>query len=462
MEPERSFQCDDARETAPLDGDPAAPAPGPELRTGDVVDGKYRLGVVLGTGGMGIVFEAAHLVLGETVAIKVLSPAGAYNGERLRREARIGLRITTEHVARPMDVGTLPTGAPYVVMERLVGQDLGQVLRQEGRLPIADAVDYVLQACVAIAEAHALGVVHRDLKPSNLFLTRRADGTPLVKVLDFGIAKTRALTNEAGVPLESLTLSTSILGSPKYMAPEQVRGAREADPRVDVWALAVILHELVAGEPPFSGNGPASVLAAIAADPPPRLGSVAPSVPSALEAAILRCLEKDPARRTPNVYAFARAIAPFGPPRSREAVERIAGIRRTHGSDDEGGDEGAVRARWKGRAAVMVGLALGVGGVAALALASRRASTSEPVSMHATAEQAPPARPAEAPTATPSMAPPASEATAPAPTAVATSPSATPPKAAPNTTAPRRRVDARPAAARKEGDDVEAATAERH
>jgi serine/threonine-protein kinase len=177
-----------------------------------------------------------------------------------------------------------------------------------------------------MAEAHALGVVHRDLKPHNLFLTHRADGSPLVKVLDFGIAKAGALTSGGGEPLQSLTLSTSILGSPQYMAPEQVRGAKNVDHRVDVWALGVIWYELVAGVPPFSGNGPSAVLAAIAADPPARLRAIRPGISAAIEAAIERCLEKDPARRTPDVGVLAAALAPFAPPRSKVALERIAGI----------------------------------------------------------------------------------------------------------------------------------------
>jgi serine/threonine-protein kinase len=464
---EATFQCDDdARETAPLDDD--ADGPGHkdrELRTGDVVGDKFRLGAVLGTGGMGVVFEASHLALGERVAIKVLSASAGFGGERLRREARIGLRIKTEHVARVMDVGALPSGAPYLVMERLVGQNLAELLREERRLPVGEAVDFVLQACVALAEAHALGVVHRDLKPSNLFLTRAADGSPLIKVLDFGIAKTRVLTDETGAPLESLTISTSILGSPQYMAPEQVRGARDVDAQADVWALGVILHELLAGQPPFSGNGPAAVLAAIAADPAPRLGTVVQGVPSGLEAVVARCLEKDLARRTQDVHAFAEALAPYALPRSRPALERIAALSRTPVPKRR---VEVPQPSWRARGLMRplailtaVGAATGI----AIGVRARRTQSDEaarverPASVSPGAASVVPEATAEAPVTALPVTSPASTVAA---SASAVVPGAVPaPRRAPVTPTPRPVMKPRapvPAA----GEDVEAATSERH
>src|SRR6185369_9371107 len=161
-------------------------------REGDVVAGKYRVERVLGKGGMGVVVAAEHTVLRQKVAIKFLLPEAMQRkgaAERFEREARAASAIQNEHVARVTDVGVLETGAPYMVMEYLTGKDLGELIRERGKLPIPEAVDYLLQASEAIAEAHALGIIHRDLKPANLFVTTRPDGTPLVKVLDFGLSK---------------------------------------------------------------------------------------------------------------------------------------------------------------------------------------------------------------------------------------------------------------------------------
>src|SRR6266542_4042743 len=168
---------------------------------GDLLAGKYRVERVLGGGGMGVVVAAHHLQLARRVALKFLLPEACSQPgsvERFLREARSAAQIGSEHVARVSDVGTLETGAPYMVMEYLKGDDLSQVLKTRGRLPLQEALDYVLQACEAVAEAHAIGIVHRDLKPANLFLTQRADGSPLVKVLDFGISKATVVGDMAG------------------------------------------------------------------------------------------------------------------------------------------------------------------------------------------------------------------------------------------------------------------------
>ncbi len=182
-------------------------------KEGDVLAGKYRIDRVLGKGGMGVVVAAHHTTLRQNVAVKFLLAATAKRGdatERFLREARAAVSIQSEHVARVTDVGTLESGAPYMVMEFLTGSDLGQVLEERGPLPVEEAVDYVLQACEAIAEAHALGLIHRDLKPANLFVTTRADGSPLIKVLDFGLSKaTKPDTLDA-----SLTATNVVMGSP--------------------------------------------------------------------------------------------------------------------------------------------------------------------------------------------------------------------------------------------------------
>src|SRR5207237_4721833 len=198
------------------------------LRQGDVLAGKYRIDCVLGVGGMGVVLSAHHIQLETRVAIKLLLPAMLAMPDvvaRFELEARAAVRITSEHVARVLDVGTLETGAPYIVMEFLDGRDLAAWIREQGPMPVALAVEFVLQACVAIAEAHALGIVHRDLKPSNLFCIRRADGQLCVKVLDFGISKVTDPTG-SGTRL-STTKTTSMLGSPLYMSPEQMASAKD-------------------------------------------------------------------------------------------------------------------------------------------------------------------------------------------------------------------------------------------
>jgi len=297
------------------------------VEVGQVLAGKYRVERVLGQGGMGVVVAATHLQLNQLFALKFLLPHMCQHGEavaRFAREARAAVQIQSEHVARVTDVGTLESGAPYMVMEYLQGSDLSEVLRARGPLPIAEAVGFLLQACEAIAEAHALGIVHRDLKPANMFLTRRRDGSPLVKVLDFGISKALQETLSGAAP--SVTSTSAIMGSPLYMSPEQVRSSKTVDARSDVWALGVILQELLTGAPSYEAETASALMAMIAADPPTPLRQRRPDAPPQLETTILRCLEKDRARRLPNVAELARAIAPFAAPEARASVERIARV----------------------------------------------------------------------------------------------------------------------------------------
>jgi hypothetical protein len=295
------------------------------VQVGQVLAGKYRVERVLGQGGMGVVVAATHLQLGQLFALKFLLPHMCEHAEavaRFAREARAAVQIQSEHVARVTDVGTLESGAPYMVMEYLQGSDLSEVLRARGPLPITEAVGFMLQACEAIAEAHALGIVHRDLKPANMFLTRRRDGSPLVKVLDFGISK--ALQETLSSP--SVTSTAAIMGSPLYMSPEQVRSSKSVDARSDVWALGVILQELLTGAPTYEAETASALMAMIAADPPTPLRQRRPDAPPQLEAVVLRCLEKDRERRVSNVAELARAIAPFGAADARASVERISRV----------------------------------------------------------------------------------------------------------------------------------------
>jgi eukaryotic-like serine/threonine-protein kinase len=295
------------------------------ISVGDIVDGKYRVDGVLGTGGMAVVWAAYHLRLDERVALKVLRRDCADSPEalaRFRREARAAVKIKGEHVARVMDVGALADGTPYMVMECLVGSDLAEWLRASGRLPLQQAVELVLQAAEALAEAHALGIVHRDLKPANLFVTRRPDGSPSVKVLDFGISK---LSPELGTA-SNITHRSALVGTPLYMSPEQLSVAKQVDARTDIWALGVILYELLSGEPPFTAETMPEVVHQIDSEAPVPLRILRPEVPVGLEAVINRCLQKDRDSRFTNVGAFARALAPFAGEHGRLSGERVTQI----------------------------------------------------------------------------------------------------------------------------------------
>jgi len=293
------------------------------IAPGTVLAGKYRVERVLGSGGMGFVVAALHLELGHFVAVKFLHGTMMTNGEavaRFAREARAAARIRSEHVARVLDVGRLDEGAPYTVMEFLQGQDLGALLLERGPLPVDLAVEYVLQACHAIAEAHAVGIVHRDLKPSNLFLTESSDGVGIIKVLDFGISK---LTTAASFEPQ-LTSTKSSMGSPLYMSPEQMKSFRDADHRTDIWALGVILYELMCGRPPFDASSLPELIMALVMSTPASLSAQRPEIPPGLEAAVMRCLEKDPGARFPSVGELARELLPFAPQNSRSLVERVS------------------------------------------------------------------------------------------------------------------------------------------
>jgi eukaryotic-like serine/threonine-protein kinase len=293
---------------------------------GEVIADKYVVDRLLGTGGMGVVLAARHLQLNQPVAIKMLRPKIAKSPEavaRFLREAQAAVAIQSEHVARVLDVGSLASGVPYMVLECLQGTTLDEVLASRGPLPVADAVAYVLQACEAVAEAHSKGIIHRDLKPANLFLTVGPDGAPLIKILDFGIAKIIDLEEEPSIKLTGTGVG---MGSPQYMSPEQIRDASSVDTRTDIWSLGVTLHELITRQLPFSGTNFSALCAQIIADPPIRLRQSQPDAPAELEEIILRCLTKPPSKRITSVADLALALLPFGSKSSELSVERISGI----------------------------------------------------------------------------------------------------------------------------------------
>ncbi|MBK6694616.1 MAG: protein kinase [Myxococcales bacterium] len=302
---------------------------------GTIIAGKYVVERILGRGGMGIVFGARHQTLGEPVAIKFMSSEAAKDptsAERFLREARASLRVKGEHVVRVLDVG-LEEGIPYLVMEYLEGTDLATELADRGPLAIHDVALYILQACEALAEAHGHGIVHRDIKPSNLFLATRPDGSPMLKVLDFGIAK--ALV-EVGEDTPALTDTRAVFGSPAYMSPEQIRSAKHVDARTDIWALGVVMYELLTGQHPFSGESSVAILASVSADTPKPIRSLRADIPRDFAQAVERCLEKDPNRRTASVLDLAIALEPFAPAGqvSTDRIRRLSGL-----------SEGRVRAR---------------------------------------------------------------------------------------------------------------------
>ncbi|HEX8113944.1 MAG TPA: serine/threonine-protein kinase [Kofleriaceae bacterium] len=285
------------------------------MERGTVLLGKYRVESVLGRGGMAVVLKVIHVHLEEELALKVLLPEGALNDDvtaRFLREAQSAVRLRGEHVARVSDVGVLPDGLPFMVMEYLRGIDLCGEIARRGSLPPGEAVDHVLQACEALAEAHALGIVHRDIKPANLFLTARPDGSPLIKVLDFGISKTPL---HGAVPA---TRTEVVMGTPGYMSPEQMKASKDVDASTDIWALGVVLYECLSGRRPFHGESFAATVLMAGTEPPPPLD---PRIPLGLQAAVLRCLEKDRRERFRSVAALAAALAPFA--RNRREAETI-------------------------------------------------------------------------------------------------------------------------------------------
>ncbi len=297
-----------------------------DIAEGDLVAGKYRVEKVLGVGGMGVVVQAMQVDLDRQVALKFLIDKQLRSDKkgvgRFLREAKAAAKLRSEHAAGVYEIGTLDNGLPYIAMEYLQGQDLAEVLDQDGPLDIRQAVDHILQACEALAEAHSLGIVHRDLKPDNLFLTTRTDGSHCTKILDFGVSKLASTSSEGA----SLTGTNAILGSPVYMSPEQWEAAKYADARSDIWALGAILYELLCGVVAFSGDGLPAICRAILNDPPKSPREHRAEMPARLEAVILKCLQKDPDNRYQNVAELAIELIEFGPKYARLSARRIVRV----------------------------------------------------------------------------------------------------------------------------------------
>ena len=298
-----------------------------ELAPGTVLLGKYRIDEILGTGGMGRVVRASHQYLAQSVAIKILLPQMTESPStvaRFLREAQATVKLKNEHIARVIDVGTMPDGTPFMIMEYLEGNDLNQILRHHGPQAPGIVVDLMLQACEGIAEAHALGIIHRDVKPSNFFITRRPDGSMLLKILDFGISKTP-------VNFEELTGTQTVIGTPSYMAPEQMKSGRQADARSDIWSMGVVMYQLLQGRGPFQGESYAELCLKVGSEPPAPLHV---PLPNGLGEVILKCLEKDPKLRPQDVGELARSLAPFStdPVSAAQIASRTTRILQHHGN----------------------------------------------------------------------------------------------------------------------------------
>ncbi|MFO0735665.1 MAG: serine/threonine-protein kinase [Labilithrix sp.] len=297
------------------------------VKPGDVLAGKYRVEKILGAGGMGYVVAARHLQLDQMVAMKFLRKGAIDNAEaaaRFLREAKAVVKLKNEHVAKVYDVGTLESNEPYIVMEYLDGCDLSAMAKERHVLPPNEAAEYVVQACEALAEAHSLNIIHRDIKLANLFVTRGPSGGPLVKVLDFGISK----TNPFGESEHDMTRTASMLGSPRFMSPEQMRDPRAVDGRTDIWSLGVVLYRLVAGRPPFEADTLGRLLTMVMHEQEVPLSSVRKDLPPGFSEVVAHALQKDPAQRIGTVAELAYALAPFcvDPERARASADRIAAV----------------------------------------------------------------------------------------------------------------------------------------
>lgn len=303
--------------------DPAPQYPAGLPVPGEVLAGKYRVESVLGVGGMGAVLSARHADLGTLVAVKVLLPDASRDSgvtARLVREAQTAAAIQSDHVVKILDAGQLQAGQPYLVMEHLVGLTVSELLSTRRPLPVTEAVDFVLEACEGLAQAHALDIIHRDIKPSNLFLARLPNGVTTLKVLDFGISKANWLVQRSG----ELTATLETIGTPAYMSPEQARSSKNVDARTDIWGIGVVLYECVCGSLPFLAETVGGLIAAVAADPPRNPLELNPQLPPGLARVLLSCLEKNPDNRPQTIALLAQQLAPFASDQGRACAGRIA------------------------------------------------------------------------------------------------------------------------------------------
>jgi serine/threonine-protein kinase len=290
--------------------------------TQERIGGRYVVERVLRAGGMGVVAAGRYPELDQEVAIKFMLPELAAHevlSARFLREARLAAKVKSPHFVRVFDFGRIQSGVPYIVMEMLAGRDLRDEIAARGALPVEESVDYLLQAAVGIAEIHSYGVVHRDLKPSNLFLAEAA-GARSIKVLDFGVSKEKSTDGEAG-----LTTTGHMIGTAQYMSPEQIKESKLADTRSDVWALGVILYEMLTTSLPFGADSEAmgEIIGLILHTDPIPLSVHRADLPRGIEAVVFKCLQREPENRYATVADLADALRPFASVASAHRIEAI-------------------------------------------------------------------------------------------------------------------------------------------
>lgn len=302
----------------------------PIVAQGDILAGKYIVERVLGAGAMGVIVAARHTDLGELRALKFMLPhmlGDADGAERFLREAKAACRLKSQHAVKIFDVGKLDNGAPFIVMEYLEGVDLKDLLEGKKMLPIPEAINYLLQTCEAVNEAHSLGIIHRDLKPANLFLAKGLGDAPIVKVLDFGIAKISA---PPGSKEQDMTATNMVMGTPLYMSPEQMRSTKNADARSDIWSLGVILYRMLTGRLPFVAETALEMMALVLSpDPPPHPSLYRQDLSPELEHVILKCLEKDISNRFQSVRDLVDAVVHAVDPRSAGGRSALTNLEAT-------------------------------------------------------------------------------------------------------------------------------------
>jgi serine/threonine-protein kinase len=304
---------------------PPASAERVHFEPDELLGNKYVFQRVIAEGGMAVIVAAAHQSLGETVALKMLKPSMLRDKElvvRFAREAKATARVRSEYSVKILDVGIDARHGPFMVMEYLHGRDLRRLVEDEGVQNERRVAEIAIQACEALAAAHALGIVHRDVKPENIFITKQAQ-IDSIRLLDFGISKA-ALTGSVMNTDVSLVTTQMLLGSPIYMSPEQMRSSTHVDGRSDIWSLGVTMFEAISGRPPFQSETVTELCAMVLETQPPVLKNVAPQVSQAFSDVVMRCLRKDPGQRFQNVGELAVAMLPFAPSRTRMSVERIA------------------------------------------------------------------------------------------------------------------------------------------
>lgn len=435
----------------PAYGDAVPPSETPESwlpEPGTLLAGRYQVEGLLGSGGMAAVVSAIQTDLGRRVALKLLPPRAARSAlgvERFMREARAASAIDSDHVVKVYEVGRLESGLPFMVMEFLVGAPLARLIERRGALPLQEGLDYVLQASVAIAHCHASGIVHRDLKPENIMVLENPGQRGHVKVLDFGISKADWFEQEH---TPSLTGTSDVFGTPTHMSPEQVRSSKSVDHRTDIWALGVVLYEVLTGKPPFMAESLPALSAMIVSDEPVPPSHLRPDLPAEVERVVLRCLAKRPEQRPQSVQELAHELAPFAAPASHQHLDRIFAIAVAKQANTGGGAAGisgpfpaqrVTASAWgttqQKRMTTRRGIVLGVSAglllfsavTVALILAARLRPPPVAPEVEASPAQVAPPEPAPAPSPPP--------ASAPAPSAVA---SATPAAPAPSASAPRK------------------------